>query len=364
MWGTTPAGSRSTVPGHCASPGSAPSTLGSVEPSNMTCIPTQMPEHRPAAGQPLLHQPGTADRAQTAHAGVEVAHARHEQPVRRQHRGRVGGQLHLGTDALEHAHARVDVATAVVQHHHTGRHRVLLHLRPQAGVLVHRRVEPRDVLLAGPDQAVAVHVLGSVAAVQQARAGQCQGVAQVRQDPAGVTGGIAQGVHDRARRRAGRRRPCGPGRRDARPPAGPATPRPGAASTPPSAGRRATRAGASSPPRCRRRRTARSWTAAATGPAGPRAPAARRRTARARVRARPAGRRSSRRSGTTCTGTSPRAAHAATGVGTAPRHQHPPPVPGGPPRHRHGSTGCPSRSGCPRRAGPWPRRRAARGRPP
>ena len=51
MWGTTSACSRETVPGHSASPGSG-EALGSSEPSNITCMPTQMPSTgRPPASR-------------------------------------------------------------------------------------------------------------------------------------------------------------------------------------------------------------------------------------------------------------------------------------------------------------------------
>ena len=60
--------------------------LGSVEPSNSTCIPTQTPEHRPPAGQPQVDEPGPVGRAQAAHARVEVADAGHEQAVGGQRR--------------------------------------------------------------------------------------------------------------------------------------------------------------------------------------------------------------------------------------------------------------------------------------
>ena len=179
--------------------------------------------------------------------------------------------------------------------------------------------------------------------------GSARASAQVRQDPAGVTGGVAQGVHDRARRRAGRRRPCGPGRRAARPPAGRARPRP----------RRGThttqRWTARQPVRVHRHHGVAAdgeqpdrRTAAAAGPAGRPAPRGRRRTAR-------------------CPGEGPAGWTTVQSPNGHDVHRHQPaarPTPAtasARPRvtsiprpcraGRHGTvtaaTGCPSRSGCP-----------------
>ena len=81
MCGTTSACSRATVPGHSASPGSGDCArlLGPVEHHLHAHADAQ---HRAAAGEPGVDDAaGPSAGAQPGHAGVEVAHPGHEQPV-------------------------------------------------------------------------------------------------------------------------------------------------------------------------------------------------------------------------------------------------------------------------------------------
>ena len=80
--GTTGAGSRSTVPGHSREPrlGSLDAGLGRRRRTAPACPRRcRAPAGRRRAA--ASDQPGPRDRAQPAHAGAEVADARHEQPV-------------------------------------------------------------------------------------------------------------------------------------------------------------------------------------------------------------------------------------------------------------------------------------------
>src|SRR5690606_18738889 len=74
-------------------------------------------EDRSAAGESPVDEKRPARSDQCSHAGVEVAHPRHEETVGREHGSWIRGQLHGRADLLERAHGGADVATAVVENH-------------------------------------------------------------------------------------------------------------------------------------------------------------------------------------------------------------------------------------------------------
>ncbi len=92
--------------------------------SNSSWRPRQIPiTGRPAVGD-LAHRIAQAGDGEIAGALAEVAHARHQHPVRRAHLLGVGGERRLVAAGLERAHDAPQVVHAVV--HHRDRHSVPL----------------------------------------------------------------------------------------------------------------------------------------------------------------------------------------------------------------------------------------------
>ena len=136
-------------------------------------MPTQMPEHRAAAGQPHGRSAGRR-RPRAARACTRrSADARHEQAVGGQRRLR--GRRSASTSAPTRSSARTAERTlpdAVVEHHDAGRHRAPPPSRPAGGASSCHRARRTGATCWLPrlDQPVAVHGRAAGPAVQRGRA--------------------------------------------------------------------------------------------------------------------------------------------------------------------------------------------------
>ena len=119
MCGTTwPAAAR-PVPGHSPSPSSAgDARLG--RPVEQHLHADADAEHRPAAGEPQVDQPGPPAARSPRMQAWKLPTPGTNRPSAASTAAAVGGQLDLGADALERAHGRADVAAAVVEDDHAG----------------------------------------------------------------------------------------------------------------------------------------------------------------------------------------------------------------------------------------------------
>ena len=114
MWGTTVAGSRSTVPGHSPSPSSGPEN-GSVEPSKSTCIPTYTPStgRPPPSRTPMMR--GPVGSGSPPIQAWKLPTPGTNSPSAPRAALESAGQRHLRPDPFERAHGGAHVATAVVE---------------------------------------------------------------------------------------------------------------------------------------------------------------------------------------------------------------------------------------------------------
>ena len=112
------------MPGHSPSPSSGCAD-GSVEPSKSTCMPTQTPStgRPPLRRRPMMRGPcgGCADRP-CRRGSCRRPGTKSPSHVERARAGRTVS-VTVGTDALQGAHGRADVAAAVVEDDDVGAHR-------------------------------------------------------------------------------------------------------------------------------------------------------------------------------------------------------------------------------------------------
>jgi hypothetical protein len=127
---------------------------------------------------------------------MKVPNARHEEGVSLLDQTMVRAELDIGSDSLEHAHRRADIATAIVEHHHLRGHLVLLQLCPVPSLVTDDLLEPGKVLLAWLDHGGARHRNRILTSAKQLGTGQRQRCQQVAETARGIAGTIEQYVPD------------------------------------------------------------------------------------------------------------------------------------------------------------------------